>query len=74
MAGHFQKPPANLIADPFVWSPVGDNLNTKLVKIIKFGILGNDMLGHETLSDQDIIALRTYVLTLKNAQIEDTEK
>ena len=74
MAGHFQKPPANLVAGPFVWSPAGDDLDAKLAKIIKFGIPGTDMPGHETLSDQDIIALRTYLLALRNAQIEDTEK
>lgn len=74
MAGHFQKPPANLVVGPFVWSPEGDDLNAKLAKIIKFGIPGTDMPGHETLSDQDIITLRTYVLALRNDQIEDTEK
>jgi cytochrome c len=67
MAGHFPKPPANLVVGPFIWSAAGDQLNDKLAKIIKFGIPGTDMPGHETLSDQDIASLRAYVLDLRKA-------
>jgi mono/diheme cytochrome c family protein len=71
MAGHFQKPPANLVVGPFLWSAVGDDLNDPLARIIKFGIPGTDMPGHETLSDQDIITLRTYVMKLRNGHMNE---
>jgi len=67
MAAHFQKPPANLVVGPFIWSAAGDQLNDKLAKIIKFGIPGTEMPGHETLSDQDIASLRAHVLDLRKA-------
>jgi cytochrome c oxidase cbb3-type subunit 2 len=68
MAGHFQKPPANLVEGPFIWSAEGNHSDDRLARIIKFGIPGTDMPGHETLSDQDIATLRAYVLDLRKVQ------
>jgi mono/diheme cytochrome c family protein len=68
LASRFQKPPANLVEGPFIWSAAQDHQNEKLAKIIKFGIPGTDMPGHETLSDQDIASLRAYLLNLRAVQ------
>ena len=68
MAGHFQKPPANLVEGPFIWSAEENHSDDRLARIIKFGIPGTDMPGHETLSDQDIATLRAYVLDLRKVQ------
>jgi hypothetical protein len=45
-----------------------DSLEKKrlsLARIIKFGIFGTSMPGHESLSDSDILALVDYCLSLK---------
>jgi hypothetical protein len=68
LASRFQKPPANLVEGPFIWSAAQDHQDEKLAKIIKFGIPGTDMPGHETLSDQDIASLRAYLLNLRAVQ------
>ena len=36
-----------------------------MARVIKFGIMGTDMPGHETLADADILAIRDYVLGLR---------
>lgn len=61
MAAKCPKPPANLAAGPFVWSAD----ETRLPAIIKFGIPGTDMPGHETLPESDITALRDHLLRLR---------
>jgi cytochrome c oxidase cbb3-type subunit 2 len=59
------KPPANLRRGPFLWSPNGPELETRLARIIKFGVPGTDMPGHETLTDAQVLALARYVLGLR---------
>lgn len=61
----FQRPPANLVEGPFIWSSARDSQNEQVAKIIKFGIPGTDMPGHETLTDQDINTLKTHLLDLR---------
>lgn len=57
-SGMFARPPANLIAGPFAWSAEP----SALPRIIRFGIPGTDMPGHETLADGEIAELATFVL------------
>lgn len=61
----FQRPPANLVEGPFIWSSARDSQDEQVAKIIKFGIPGTDMPGHETLTDQDINTLKTHLLDLR---------
>ncbi|MEO7101563.1 MAG: cbb3-type cytochrome c oxidase subunit II, partial [Luteolibacter sp.] len=61
----FGRPPANLIAGPFAWTPPGENLDLRIARIIKFGIPGTDMPGHEALTDAEILAIRNHVLDLR---------
>ncbi len=58
------RPPANLVEGPFNYS-LGDDQEIKINRIIKFGIMRTDMPGHETLSDDEVIALGRYVLNLR---------
>lgn len=60
-AGLFARPPANLIAGPFAWSANP----SALPRIVKFGIPGTDMPGHETLADGEIADLATFLLHLR---------
>ncbi len=65
LAPTLAKPPANLRRGPFLWSPNGPELETRLARIIKFGVPGTDMPGHETLTDAQVLALARYVLGLR---------
>lgn len=65
LAWHFIRRPANLLEGPFVWTNAGDDLGLRVARVIKFGVPGTDMPGHETLPDADVIAIRDYVLKLR---------
>ena len=65
LAWHFTRPPANLIDGPFIWTAAGPDLDLRVARVIKFGVPGADMPGHETLPDAEIIALKDYVLGLR---------
>lgn len=65
LAGNFQRPPANLVAGPFAWTPAGDELGLRIARVIKFGLPGTNMPGHETLEDAEVLALRDHLLQLR---------
>ena len=62
------RKPANLVAGPFAWTPAGENLDLRVARVVKFGLPGTDMPGHEVLSDAQILALRDHVLKLRGLQ------
>lgn len=62
------RKPANLVAGPFAWTPAGDDLELRVARVIKFGLPGTDMPGHEVLTDAEVLALRNYVLKLRAAR------
>jgi cytochrome c oxidase cbb3-type subunit 2 len=66
MAGKFQRPPANLVKGPFVWTTPGADLELRVARTIKFGITGSDMPGHESLTDEQVSALVDEVMKLRN--------
>ena len=66
MAARLGKVPANLVKGPFIWSPESADRGLKIQKIIKFGIFGTDMPGHETLNDEQVIELAKFVLSLRS--------
>ena len=45
--------------------PAGDDLGLRVARVIKFGLPGTDMPGHEVLTDAEISALRDHVLKLR---------
>jgi mono/diheme cytochrome c family protein/uncharacterized membrane protein YgcG len=65
LAPLFAKRPANLDLGPFIWTPAGPDLETRVARVIKYGITGTDMPGHETLGDAELIALARYVCYLR---------
>ncbi|MCP5535657.1 MAG: cbb3-type cytochrome c oxidase subunit II [Akkermansiaceae bacterium] len=64
LAGLWAKPPANLVDGPFAFTSVDDG-GLMLARVIKFGIPGTDMPGHELLSDSDVKTLVDYVRILR---------
>ena len=61
LANLWVRPPANLVAGPFAHS-----LNpAEIERIIKFGIMGTDMPGHENLTDDEVVALAEFVRGLR---------
>jgi cytochrome c oxidase cbb3-type subunit 2 len=59
------RKPTNLVAGPFVWTAAGEGLDLRVARVIKFGIIGTDMPGHEVLADGQVVALKDYVLKLR---------
>ncbi|MES2475330.1 MAG: cbb3-type cytochrome c oxidase subunit II [Verrucomicrobiota bacterium] len=62
------RKPANLVAGPFAWTPEGDDLELRVARVIKFGLPGTEMPGHEVLTDANVRALSDYVLHLRKAK------
>jgi cytochrome c oxidase cbb3-type subunit 2 len=69
LAKRFSKPPANLTKGPFLWTPAGEDLETRVARVIKFGVPGTDMPGHEVMTDGQIMALKDEVLQLRKNPI-----
>lgn len=62
-----KSPPRNLVTGPFSWTlarPDEPQLST-VMRVLKFGIPGTDMPGHETWSDQDLADLAAWVLEMR---------
>lgn len=57
--------PANLVAGPFIRTPAGDDHDLRIARVIKFGVVGTDMPGHEVLTDAQVLALKDHVLKLR---------
>lgn len=58
-ASRFTTPVRNLRQEPFRF--VNPQDPAALARIIKFGVLGTNMPGHETLKDEDVLALVRYI-------------
>lgn len=61
MADRFAKRPANLVEGPFVWTA---DLSA-LPKVIKWGVPGTDMPGHELLEDGEVLALAEWLREMR---------
>ena len=64
LATQLRKVPPNLANGPFIFAPPAlpePVRRAVLARIIKFGIPGTDMPGHEYLPDRDVFALTQYV-------------
>jgi cytochrome c oxidase cbb3-type subunit 2 len=63
----FARPAANLRKGrPWLvsWGPGAEPLALALARVVKFGVAGTSMPGHETLPDQDVADLVAHVQTL----------
>jgi cytochrome c oxidase cbb3-type subunit 2 len=65
LSGKFLRPPANLVKGSFLWTTPGGELETRIARVIKFGITGTDMPGHEVMTDAQVNALVEHVLNLR---------
>jgi len=65
LSGLLGKAPANLVDGPFIWSAESSETGLKISRVIKFGIPGTDMPGHELLTDDQIDALQKHLLELR---------
>lgn len=70
LAHLWARPPVNLVNGPFIYSAGAKNYD-QLSRIIKFGIPGTDMPGHETLSDADVADLADYIYKLRTNHYEN---
>jgi cbb3-type cytochrome c oxidase subunit II len=60
----FKRPPPNLATGPWLHLPASDTAEERgihLARIVRFGIPGTDMPGHEYLSDQDVSSLALWL-------------
>jgi cytochrome c oxidase cbb3-type subunit 2 len=57
LAAQLNVKPPDLRHGPFVRTTGKGDLPLQIARIIKFGVIGSDMPGHETLGDADIMAL-----------------
>jgi len=64
MSRQWMRAPANLVQGPFPYTGQGDREQT-LARIVKFGIPGTDMPGHETLEDAEVLGLVNYLIELR---------
>jgi cbb3-type cytochrome oxidase cytochrome c subunit len=66
LAGRLLREPANLVAGPFTWTGKGAELELRTARVVKFGIPGGEMPGHEVLGDDAVLALARYVIGLRS--------
>lgn len=64
LAGLWSRPTANLVDGPFPYSGAPGS-REKVARIIKFGLPGTDMPGHETLGDEELTAVTDFLLSLR---------
>jgi mono/diheme cytochrome c family protein len=67
----FKRIPPDLAAGPFIYVPPAASAAWRLgqiAKIIKFGLPGTDMPGHEYLPDEQIAALAGHVIALSRSK------
>ena len=64
LAGKLSYPPPDWRQTPWRHVPAGADLETTLIRIIKFGLPGLPMAGHEYLPDRDVVGLARFVQRL----------
>jgi cytochrome c oxidase cbb3-type subunit 2 len=67
LAAAMQTPPRNLVAGPFGMSAErpGESSQVSVMRVLRFGLPGTDMPGHETWSDQELADVAAWVLALR---------
>jgi cytochrome c oxidase cbb3-type subunit 2 len=69
LATVMQTPPRNLVAGPFGMSAErpGESPQVSVMRVLRFGLPGTDMPGHETWSDQELADVAAWVLGLRQS-------
>jgi mono/diheme cytochrome c family protein len=67
LAGRLLKRPVDLVAGPFVWTAAADRAEVPLrvARVVKFGVPGADMPGHETWDDAMVRDLAAWVAGMR---------
>ena len=68
MAGQLRRAPANLVMGPFPFTGVareGESLLDGVARVVKFGVPGTEMPGHEWLKDGEVAGLAAEVLAIR---------
>jgi cytochrome c oxidase cbb3-type subunit 2 len=68
LAAQLPVPPRDLVAGAWIYQPAGTDpaaARLALARLIKFGVPGSTMAGHEYLSDDEVLALADYVRNLR---------
>ena len=66
----FKRLPPDFVTGPFLYAPIGlptDLRVMRIAQIIRFGLPGTDMPGHEYLADEEIAALADQIIKLAAA-------
>jgi cytochrome c oxidase cbb3-type subunit 2 len=65
LARKLTRPVTNLVHGPFLWTQGSTTRDAALIaKVIRYGIPGTDMPGHETWDDHNVRSLLDYVMQL----------
>ena len=70
----FKQLPTNLATGPFHYLPASDTPRqraARLAQIVKFGIPGTDMAGHEYLSGKDVASITLWLSQISAASIQN---
>lgn len=70
LAARLSYRPPDWSTMPFRHAPAGPGQEAALSRIVKFGLPGLPMAGHEYLPDRDAVGLARYVRTLHNARCD----
>jgi len=70
VADRLSKRPADLAAGPFVWSYPGADLEVRIARLVKFGVPGGEMPGHEMLDDAKILSLARLLAEMRKKDDE----
>ena len=65
LAAGLSKRPANLANGPFLWTAGTESLELRIARVVKFGLPGTDMPGHELLKDAELLAITDHVRLLR---------
>ena len=69
VAALLSRQPPDLKRGPFAWTPDGPDLEGRIMRVVKFGIPGTDMPGHELLDDGQVASLGAYVAGMRAASL-----
>lgn len=68
LAPEFVRPPVDLTQGPFIHTAqarTGESLRVTVGRVVKFGVPGTDMPGHELLSDAEALGVADWVLQIR---------
>ena len=71
----FKRLPPDFVTGPFLWAPSALPAEVRLkrlAEIIKFGLAGTDMPGHEYLADNEIAAMAAYRINLAEQKLHES--